>query len=103
MRIAKLVSLLSSTYMVFLVVIFGGAYLEYQVEPDILSYSDALWWALNVSSVGDASFSPVTNAGRLVGAGLILVGYSLFAINVAALSSMISHYLNNHNSSKKEN
>ena len=95
----KIISLLSSTYFVFFLVIFGGAWLEYRIEScssgaDILTYPDALWWALNVSSVGDASFSPVTNAGRLVGAGLILIGYALFTVNVAILSSVLTHYLN---------
>lgn len=108
MRIKNLISLLSSTYGVFIIVLFAGAWLELYAESaamnaNILTYPDALWWSLNVCSVGDASLYPVTNTGRLIGAGLILIGYSLFAINVAALSSMISHYLNNHNSTKKEN
>lgn len=108
MRIKKLISLISSTYGVFIIIILLGAYGELQVErgvegASICTYGDALWFALNVSSVGDASCTPVTVAGRIIGAGLILIGYTLFAINVAALSSMISHYLNNHNSSKKEN
>ena len=108
MRIRTLISLLSSTYGVFLIVLFVGAWLELYAESaainaNILTYPDALWWSLNVCSVGDASLYPVTNIGRLVGAGLILIGYSLFAINVAALSSTISHYLNKNNSIKKEN
>lgn len=95
----KIISLLSSTYFVFLLVVFIGASLEYNIESgiegaSICTYGDALWFALNVSSVGDASCTPITPAGRLVGAGLILIGYALFTINVAVLSSALTHYLN---------
>ena len=97
----RLVSILSSTYFAYICVIFFGAWLELRIESqspaaDIVTYADALWWALNVSSVGDASFSLVTNAGRLVGAALILIGYALFTVNVAVLSAAISHWLHKH-------
>lgn len=46
-----------------------------------------------MASVGDASITPVTNGGRLVGAGIIVLGYTLFAINVASLSAAIQHWL----------
>ena len=95
----KIISLLSSTYFIFFLVIFIGASLEYRIESDIpgasiCTYGDALWFAINVSSVGDASCTPITPAGRLVGAGLILIGYALFTVNVAVLSSALTHYLN---------
>ena len=95
----KIISLLSSTYTAFVLVVLLGAYLELRFESgaegaSISTYGDALWFALNVSSVGDASCTPVTPAGRIVGAGLILIGYALFTVNVAVLSSALTHYLN---------
>ena len=94
----RILSILSSTYAAFALVIFLGAYLVLLAErgadsADIVTYQDALWWALNVSSVGDASFSPVTSAGRIVGACLILIGYALFTVNVAVLSAGLTHWL----------
>ena len=95
----KIISLLSSTYSAFVLVVFLGAWLEYRIESgvegaSISTYGDALWFAINVSSVGDASCTPVTAAGRIIGAGLILIGYALFTVNVAVLSSALTHYLN---------
>lgn len=94
----KILSLLSSTYAAFILVLTIGAYLAYKIESPvqiatIKTYPDALWWALNMASVGDASITPVTNGGRLVGAGIIILGYTLFAINVASLSAAIQHWL----------
>ena len=94
----KIISLLSSTYSAFALLVFLGAYLELRVEAgaegaSICTYGDALWFALNVSSVGDASCTPVTTAGRIIGACLILIGYALFTVNIAVLSSALSHYL----------
>ena len=94
----RILSILTSTYVAFACMILIGAYGVLHVEQgasgaDIQTYGDALWWALNVSSVGDASFSPVTSAGRIIGAALIFLGYALFSINVAVLSAMLQHWL----------
>ena len=94
----KILSLLTSTYIAFIIVLCLGAYLIYIVQSPISyatikTFSDGLWWALNMASVGDASIAPVTNTGRLIGAGIILFGYSLFAIIVASLSAAIQHWL----------
>lgn len=96
----KILSLLTSTYVAFLIVLAIGAYGVYVVQSPIQAatiktYADALWWSLNMASVGDASITPVTNLGRLIGAGIILFGYSLFAIIIASLSAAIQHWLKN--------
>jgi len=78
--------------------VFIGAYCVLNAEKcadnaNIITYADALWFALNASSVGNSNFYPVTNTGRLIGAVLILVGYALFTLNIAVISSYFSHKL----------
>lgn len=80
---------------VFAVVIFSGAYAALLCErtqpgASIVTYPDALWWALNVCSVGDAGIGPVTAGGRIAGAVLIVIGYGCFAVNVATVTAIVS-------------
>lgn len=47
---------------------------------NILSFGDALWWALvTMSTVGYGDFYPVTFAGRAVAVGLMAIGIGLLA------------------------
>lgn len=83
---------------IFVAVLFSGAEAVLVAESssesaNIVTYGDALWWALNICSVGDASLSPVTTLGRLVGACLIVVGYACFTINVGIIAAWISHLI----------
>lgn len=56
----------------------------------IHTYSDALWWMINVSSaVGDCELYPVTFLGRAISTVMMVVGYALFGINVSAIVSLI--------------
>lgn len=92
----NLVKILFSSLTIFVLVIFGGAYLTLQCElqspmANIKTYQDALWWSLNASSIGDSNVFPVTIAGRIVGAFLIVIGYGLFTVNVGAISAVLSH------------
>ena len=79
---------------VFVTVVFAGGYAVLMCESDcpgsnITGYGDALWWALNVCSVGDACYHPVTNGGRVVGALLIVIGYGCFAVNVGIVTAVV--------------
>lgn len=95
---------------VFVAVVFAGAYGVFRCEKgvyvaNISTMGDALWWSLNVCSVGDAGFSPVTASGRIIGAVLIVIGYACFTVNVGIISAVISHRircgLENHNENLK--
>jgi len=94
----KLAKILGSTMTVFIVVLFGSAYLTLLCEsrtPDanIKNYLDALWWCLHASSVGNSDVFPVTVCGRLVGIFVIVVGYGLFTINVGTISAALTHMI----------
>ena len=92
----KLFKILFSTIGIFIIVIFVGAYATLKCEiqdptANIKTYQDALWWALNASSIGDSNVFPVTVSGRIVGVFLIVIGYCLFTINVGAISAGLTH------------
>ena len=94
----KTVCFLTVSAAVFAAVLIVGAYLVLALEQgadgaSIRTQSDALWWAVNISSVGDANISPVTNAGRFAGAMLILIGYALFTVNVVLISAIFTHII----------
>jgi voltage-gated potassium channel len=60
---------------------------------------DALWWALvTISTVGYGDHYPVTTAGKLLAASLIICGVGLFGMISGLITSMIvaprpMHYL----------
>lgn len=83
---------------VYLIVVVIGAFAVLECEcgaacATIRTVSDALWWAVNMSSVGDAEISPVTNAGRIVGGVLCLVGSALFTVNVGIIAGIVTHVI----------
>jgi voltage-gated potassium channel len=75
------------------IVILVGAVLvrsveEGATEANIRSVGDALWWAVTtVTTVGYGDKYPTTGAGRLLAAGLMLLGIGLFGVLTASLSS----------------
>jgi hypothetical protein len=75
--------------------LFSASWVILEVEKNasgasIVTYEDALWWTLNVSSVGDTSLQPVTSKGKILGAGIIFVGVTIFALNTGLLSAIFS-------------
>ena len=74
---------------------YAGALAVLDVEQDapgatILTLSDALWWALTtVTSVGYGDYYPVTGAGRLVAAGLMIGGIGVLSAVTAAFASWL--------------
>ena len=94
----KTICFLAVSAGVFAAVLIGGAYLVLELErgadgATIRTISDALWWTVNISSVGDANMAPVTDAGRFAGAMLILIGYALFTVNVGLISAVFTHVI----------
>lgn len=86
---------LIASVVVFLAVAVIGAFAVLKCEAGaqgatIRTVSDALWWAVNMSSVGDANVAPVTDAGRVVGGVLCLVGSALFTVNVGIIAAMVT-------------
>lgn len=96
---SKLIKILFSSLSIYIFVLFFGAWLTLIYESEnsnanIVSYYDALWWTLNATSIGDSNVFPITIKGRIIGAFLIVIGYGLFTINVATISSFLNHIVN---------
>lgn len=96
----KLIKILFSSLTVYAFVLFFGAWLtlkyeSFDVNANIKNYYDSLWWSLNATSIGDSNVYPITVNGRIVGVFLILIGYGLFTINVATLSSLLNTFVKN--------
>ena len=59
------------------------------VEPQITTLPDALWWAVVTSTtVGYGDYAPVTWPGRLVAVALMLIGIGLVGTLAATLSQL---------------
>jgi voltage-gated potassium channel len=56
----------------------------------IVSFGDALWWAMvTITTVGYGDLTPVTEAGRLIAAGVMVGGIALLGVVTATLASWI--------------
>ena len=76
---------------------FTAAYAFYYVERDINtqvdSYSNALWWAIcTVSTVGYGDIVPLTGFGKIIGAGLIIFGVMFFLSFSAILAFLMGYF-----------
>jgi voltage-gated potassium channel len=78
------------------VFILIAGYLIAGIDPNITSPADGIWWAwVTVTTVGYGDIVPTSNAGRIVGGVLILLGIGLVSTITANVSahfiSSISH------------
>ena len=69
-----------------------GMYLaESDVNPNVKSIFDALWWAIvTITTVGYGDVSPVTAEGRLAAGVLMVLGIVLFSTLTAAITSTLT-------------
>ena len=79
-------------------IMFLSAYIflhfEKHINPHVQHYGDALWWALcTISTVGYGDIVPITGAGRLTGAFLIIVGITFFLGFTASIVSILLSYI----------
>ncbi len=85
-------TLLSGIIIVFLVVTIGGTAMVLVEEPvpgsNIKNGGDALWFAIvTISTVGYGDLFPVTTAGRVIGAMMIVVGVGIFSVLTGYIST----------------
>jgi len=76
-----------------LFMLFAGSILLYILEKgknqNIDSYGDALWWGIvTLATVGYGDIFPITLAGRIVGAFVILFGIGFIGLFTASIASI---------------
>lgn len=72
-------------------------------EANITDFDDACWWALTtMSSVGYGDRYPVTGAGRLVAALLMLGGVALLGVVTATLASFLVERVSAENADERD-
>jgi voltage-gated potassium channel len=86
-------TLLAVTLVVILVVTAGSILIVLIEEPvegaNIKTGSDAVWWSIvTVATVGYGDRFPVTDAGRLIGAAMIVMGVSLFSVLTSYIATL---------------
>ena len=83
-----------------------GIYLIESPQPDaqITNLIDAFWWAsATVTTVGYGDVVPVTEAGRVMGIGLMFVGISIIGIFISALGArLVGSRLKKHESMEND-
>ena len=59
-------------------------------DAEITNFIDAFWWAAaTVTTVGYGDVVPVTDAGRIMGIGLMFVGISIIGVFISAFGAML--------------
>lgn len=65
-------------------------YLEKEINPELSSYLDALWWAVStVTTVGDGRIVPYTFFGKVLGILMMIFGTALFCSFTALFSTVL--------------
>jgi len=81
--------LLTTLFAAFIIVFFVG-FLVAGVDPNIKTAWDGVWWALaTVSTVGYGDVVPSSFLGRLIGAGLVILGLGIFVVITANFLAII--------------
>ena len=79
---------LGITLVIALIIIMLSGILIAGIDPNIDSVWEGLWWAwVTVTTVGYGDVVPVSVAGKLFGALLILLGIGLFSLLTASFSA----------------
>jgi voltage-gated potassium channel len=86
-------SVRNATYVMIIItvgiVLVGGVIVWFFDREDFPDLGGALWYTLQtVTTVGYGDNVPTTEVGRLVGAGVMVVGVALIAILTAAITSV---------------
>ena len=79
---------LGRTLIASLVIIVISGTIISLIDPNVKNTSDGIWWAwVTVTTVGYGDIVPISNAGRVFGAFLILMGLALITMLTASFAA----------------
>lgn len=71
----------------FFIIVVAGTLMSL-IDPNVQTPMDGIWWAwVTVTTVGYGDIVPASNAGRIFGAFLILLGIGLFTMLTASFAA----------------
>ncbi|MHA3048038.1 ion transporter [Acinetobacter sp. ANC 4639] len=82
---------------IMIVLAAGGVYaFEHNAQPDVFgSIPQAMWWAVvTLTTVGYGDVTPVTNAGKILGSVIMVLGVGLAALPAGILATGLANELN---------
>jgi voltage-gated potassium channel len=83
-----MLTIVGNGFILFSGLIFWG--LEHDVNPKVERYIDAIWWSFaTATTTGYGDITPVTDAGKILGIFLMLMGLALFAVFTALFAETI--------------
>ncbi len=91
---------------IMMIILFFSGYLMYEIEsphqPEAFTNAfDGIWWSIaTLTTVGYGDIYPVSSAGRLVSAFVVILGIGLVAIPTGILASGFTQELSNKNEKK---
>ena len=95
---AKIGDLAVAFFILFIVLIFASSlmyYAENQAQPEIFSSIPAsMWWGIiTLTTIGYGDTYPVTVIGKIIGAGVALIGIAVYAIPTGIMASAFTEQL----------
>jgi voltage-gated potassium channel len=103
----KKFELITLILLVGFITFIGGAVIyvfEYQKNPNIVTFFDALYWSLiTISTVGYGDISPVTSQGRVLTMFLILAGIAFISFATSIIASAFTEKLQELKTQRIEN
>ena len=95
---AKIGDLSVAFFILFIVLIFASSlmyYAEHQAQPEIFSsIPSSMWWGIiTLTTIGYGDTYPVTVLGKIIGAGVAVIGIAVYAIPTGIMASAFTEQL----------
>ena len=85
-------------FILFIVLIFASSlmyYAESEAQPELFSsIPSSMWWGvITLTTIGYGDVYPVTTAGKVIGAGVAILGIAVYAIPTGIMASAFTEEL----------
>jgi len=95
---AKMGDLAVAFFILFIVLIFASSlmyHVEHEAQPEVFSsIPSSMWWGIvTLTTIGYGDTYPVTTAGKVVAAGVAVLGIAVYAIPTGIMASAFTEEL----------